>query len=60
METAGADAGPTVHCPVTELVKEIAKTGRSYASASTRAMEAMASGTGVSGRFECRLIRVAP
>lgn len=52
------DAGLTAHCLVTELGEEVAKIDRFCAFASTQAMVAMGFGIGVSGRFECRSIRV--
>ena len=53
------DVGPTLLCPVTGSVAEAAKKDQFYAFASTRATAAMAFGTGVSDRFECRLISTA-
>lgn len=53
------DVGLAAPCPVTGSVAEAVKIDRFCAFANTRVTEAMVSGTGAYGRFECRSVRTA-
>ncbi len=50
--------GPIALCPAMGLVEEAVRIGHFCAFASTRAMVAMAFGTGVSDKSECHSIKV--